>query len=222
MRLSRAGQKYDARVQQLLNKADHARVKKKHTEANALEAEADVLMGDEEPGRKLVPRQLLKDLKMRNKAAPASIKIKPAKPETTQKPKRLKLPAEEMMEGEAAEAKRDRSKHPANDRTKLFAALASMPYLAPVLQMNKGSLKSNSESEVTQFGLAGAGAGLMAVEPAAGGILLMFSCVFQALHDEEVDEPESQKKPHEPEQVEQMEKSGLFTAGATGMSWLIA
>ena len=213
----------DPRIQQLLSQADACRSKHKDHDAVKLEAEAEALFAATEQVSISIPRDHLKDLKPLQ-AMKALFTVKNG---ATRKPiqifarRRIKPDTEEQAtsrEMEAAEKRRWQGP----ERSRVVAMLAALPHFNPILHLNKGSNSGNSNSEVTQFGLATAGAGLMAVEPAAGGILLMFSCVFQAAASEDVDEAEESESSKDPEQVEQSKESGLFLADSASLKWLIS
>ena len=213
----------DPRIQQLLNQADVCRSKHKDQDAVKLEAEAEALFAQTEQVYISVPRDHLKDLKPRQAMKNLfTLKNGGAKQQIQRLPgKRTKRDIDEQAKGEEKEAAEKR-RWQGPERTRVVAMLASLPHFNPILNLNKGTSTINSNSEVTQFGLASAGASLMAVEPAAGGILLMFSCIFQAVTSEAADEPEECDNSKEPEQVEQSKESGLFTADATSLNWLIS
>lgn len=185
-----------------------------------LESEAEALFAETERVCVSVPREHLKDLKPRTQKsmffAPKNGAAKAQIQKLRQKSKMLK-PDEVVQKEEFEQAEIRRWKSP--DRSRMITVLASLPHFNPM--MNKGSGSTASTNEVTQFGLAGAGASLMAIEPAAGGILLMFSCIFQAMTSEAEEEPDKTEETSENPQVEESRESGLFTAGANSMNWLL-
>lgn len=213
----------DPRIQQLLAQAEVCRSKHKDQDAVRLEAEAEALFAETEQVYISVPRDHLKDLKPRQfTKSLLNLKNGGAKQQIQKRPaKRIKRDIDEQAQSEEKEVARKR-RWQGPERTRVVAMLASLPHFNPILNLNKGTQSVNTNSEVTQFGLATAGASLMAVEPAAGGILLMFSCIFQAVTSESADEPEESSASQEPERVEQSKESGLFTAEPTSLSWLIA
>ena len=223
MKIPRVRQEKDPRVNHLRGRAQEARSKQKFQEANRLDSWANSLSKDRsidektesaEPPPKLTLPRALKRFAVTKRSIPVKTAVAP-KPT----PKKTPVPDLEHMLREKSE-KTDSSPRP-QDRTQLLMVAGKLPYLNPLA--NAGSnAKYGPGNEVAQFGLAGTGACLMAMEPAAGGILLMFSCVLEAMTSENTDEVEEQPADAEPEKVEEGRAAGLFAASPCGMAWLIA
>ncbi len=223
MKIPRVKQEKDPRVNHLRGRAQEARSKQKFQEANRLDSWANSLSNDRsidekaesaEPPPKLILPRTLKRFAVTKNSVPVKTAVAPKPP-----PKRAPVSDLEHMLREKTE-KSDSSPRP-QDRTQLLVVAGKLPYLNPLANAG-GKSKSGPGSEAAQFGLAGTGACLMALEPAAGGILLMFSCVLEAMTSETTDEVDEQPADGEPEKVEEGQATGLFTASPCGMSWLIA
>lgn len=219
MNISLAKQKSDPRVNQLLGRASVARVQHKEREADRLEDEAEsVLVEDqrvEEAEERTVRLNVYKPKTVVvRKVAPKVQELK-AKAQVQEK-----VVAGELNEEEGAAVKR---RAPLQDRTRLLAMVGQLPTFNPLSKVfQKQGQTDSASSESAQFGLAGAGAGLMAVEPAAGGILLMFSCILHAVTDDSVQDEQEDKTELDPEALEESQEAGLFTAGTNAMKWIIA
>ena len=214
----------DPRVQQLLSAAQVARAQHKKGDAMRLEAEAEALFAETEAVYISTPNEHLKDLKRKTSAA-AQLRAKNlgSKAKIQKLPtKSQKLKPEETLQAEQFE-EGEKRKASGDARTKFVTRLANLGHFTPLLTHSRGA-KSNDQAtgEITQFGLAGAGVGLMALEPATGGILLMFSCMLQAVSTDDEEESKETKESKEQEKVEESGQAGLFTGGVSAMKWLIA
>lgn len=223
MKIPRVKQEKDPRVNHLRGRAQEARSKQKFREAERLDSWANSLSKDRsiedksesaEPPPKLILPRAVKRFAPTKKAIAVKTAVAPKPP-----PKKAPVHDLDHMLRYKSE-KADTNPRP-QDRTQLLIVAGKLPYLNPLANVGANS-KNGSGSEVAQFGLAGTGACLMAVEPAAGGILLMFSCVLDALTSENSDDVDEHSADAKPERVEEGQAAGLFTASPCGMSWLIA
>lgn len=204
-------------------RAQEARSKQKFQEANRLDCWANSLSKDRsiedksdsaEPPPQLILPRAVKRFASTKKAIAVKTAVAP-------KPPPKKAPVHDLDHMLRDNPEKAETNPRPQERTQLLMLAGKLPYLNPLAHAG-GNSKSGSGSEAAQLGLAGTGACLMALEPAAGGILLMFSCVLDAMTSENSDEVEEHPADAEPEKVEEGQAAGLFTASPCEMSWLIA
>lgn len=216
MNIARSRTNSDPRVAQLLGQADVARAKKEFQVADKLEGEAEALVAEEQQ-----TEQLDIAVRLKTRFKPTVVVLAPK--ESKVKVKDLKLEhriADHMTRQKDCESVK-MSRVPLQDRTRLLAMLGQIPSVVPFAQMFKPQTPSGN-GDTTQYGLAATGAGLMAVEPAAGGVLLMFSCLINAVHEESAPETEEERTQVEEEELQETSRAGLFTAKPDKLGWIIA
>lgn len=217
MNIARTKSNADPRVAQLLSRADVERVKKHFTEAEKLENEAEALVTEEQLTERVKEKfAITKPVKFTVVVCPQKAQQAKLKDFKHQK----KVVPDHMLRHKDGEGEHMK-KCPVQDRARLVAMLGQLPGIVPFAHVFRGGSQINS-NEVAQFGLSAAGAGLMAVEPAVGGVLMMFGALINTMTKE--NEPVEDEEPVRPEEeeVEETSQSGLFTAKPEKLGWLLS
>lgn len=213
-------------MSQLLGQADEARSHKDRNKAMKFENEAESLAVEVEHQIEVSDARILKDIKPRKKPDVSQAKklFPKAKALPKPPPKPVQKSTDLLAHMEREEEENDVKRWSNPDRARLIGVVAGMPQFNPLTSVGKQKGDGSVANEVTQFGLCTAGCSLLALEPATGGILLLFSGVFQAVTSEAEEEPEPGKarEEQEPEKVEENQKAGLFVADQSAIKWLIA